>query len=197
MKSIFALITGSALMLSACQENASREAKPATTETKKGKASEKKPLYAAPDTFKAAMGKAFEGYANIQAALAQDDLAKAKEAFSSMHATLHMMPKEGLDGSTNAYWDSVDTRIMDVLHPMASAETLEATRAYFMDFSLILIEAVEKIGIAGDTPVYQFHCPMAGNNNGGDWLQKESDLANPYFGKAMSTCGELVRKLNT
>lgn len=184
MKNIFALITGSVLMLSACQENTSRETQP-------------KPIYTAPDTFKAALGKVFEGYAKIQVALAQDDLAMAKEAFSSMHATLHMMPKEGLDGPTNAYWDSADTRIMEVLHPMASAETLEATRAYFMDFSLILIEVVEKIGIAGNTSVYLFHCQMAENNKGADWLQKESDLANPYLGRAMPTCGELVRKLKT
>lgn len=102
MKNIYALITGSALILSACQKTTVREAQTATTETKKGNTSEKKPIYAAPDTFKAALGKVFEGYANIQAALAQDDLAKAKEAFSSMHAILHMMPKQGLESSTNA-----------------------------------------------------------------------------------------------
>ncbi len=86
---------------------------------------------------------------------------------------------------------------MDVLHPMASAETLEAIRTHFLYFSLILIEAVEKIGIAEDAPVYQFHCPMVRNNKGADWLQKDSDLANPYFGKSMLTCGELVRKLKS
>lgn len=112
-----------------------------------------------------------------------------------MHARLHMMPKEGLNPSTKAYWDSTDARIMAVLHPMASAETIEATRAHFMDFSQFMVDAVEKFGIAGVGPVYQFHYPMARNNKGADWLQKDSSPANPYFGKTMPTCGALVRKL--
>lgn len=139
----------------------------------------------------------FEGYTRIQAALAEDDLEKAKVAFSSMHAVLHMMPKEGLDSSTKADWDSTDAQIMAVLPPMASAGTLEAVRIHFMDFSQILAEAIEKFGIVGESPIYQFHCPMAKDNKGADWLQKDSGLANPYFGKSMLTCGELVRKLKS
>ena len=112
-----------------------------------------------------------------------------------MHAVLHMMPKEGLDSSATADWDTTDAKIMAVLHPMAIAETLEATRVHFMDFSQILITAVKKYGLAGEAPVYQFHCPMARNNQGADWLQTDSILANPYFGKAMPGCGSLVKKI--
>jgi hypothetical protein len=195
MKAFYSLMAGAALTLSACKDKAGPEMQAKAPEQKLEAATIPTPKYLVPDTFKVALGKVFEGYARIQSALAQDDLAKSKEAFSRMHALLHMMPKEGLDAPAKAQWDSTDVKIMDVLHPMATAATLDSTRAYFMAFSGILIEAIREYGIATDAPIYQFHCPMAKGNQGADWLQSDSALANPYFGKAMATCGKLVKKI--
>ena len=40
----------------------------------------------------------------------------------------------------------------------------------------------------------QYYCPMV-PGNGGDWMQPGGDLANPYWGAEMLTCGEVVRDL--
>lgn len=194
MKIMFSLLAATALLASACKEKAKPEAQAAPPPAA-GKEVRLTPAFSAPDTFKSALGKVFDGYTGIQSALAQDDWAKAKEAFAAMHAVLHMMPKAGLDSAALAYWDSTDARIMAILHPMASADSLGAARAHFMDFSLVLSEAIEKFGVAGERSIYRFHCPMARENLGADWLQKDSLLANPYFGKSMPKCGELVRVL--
>jgi membrane fusion protein, copper/silver efflux system len=196
MKALYTLIAGTALALSACKDKADPAIQSKAPEPKQEAAAIPKPVFPVPDTFKAALGKVFEGYARVQSALAQDSLAKAKEAFSSMHALLHMMPKDGLDSSAKADWDSTDVKIMAVLHPMATAETLDSIRVHFMDFSQILIESVGKYGIATEAPIYQFHCPMAKGNQGADWLQSDSVLSNPYFGKAMLTCGNRVKKID-
>jgi membrane fusion protein, copper/silver efflux system len=42
--------------------------------------------------------------------------------------------------------------------------------------------------------IFVFRCPMANENKGAPWLQKGSDLQNPYFGKAMSSCGTPLQK---
>src|SRR4030095_352646 len=42
--------------------------------------------------------------------------------------------------------------------------------------------------------IFLFHCPMAANEAGAPWLQKGSEIKNPYFGKSMSACGEKVEK---
>ncbi|MFO1520115.1 MAG: DUF3347 domain-containing protein [bacterium] len=41
--------------------------------------------------------------------------------------------------------------------------------------------------------VYLFQCPMAGDGKGGVWLQRGPNLQNPYFGKAMLSCGSAVK----
>ena len=36
---------------------------------------------------------------------------------------------------------------------------------------------------------YVQHCPMANDNNGADWLSKEKEIKNPYYGDKMLKCG--------
>jgi Cu(I)/Ag(I) efflux system membrane fusion protein len=195
MKTSHTLLACLTAILTACKESPAPQSQARANAPEPEKEVPIKPSLVVPDTFKAALGKVFEGYSQIQAALAQDDLPKAKEAFSSMHAVLHMMPLEGLDSMAKAEWDSTDSRIMAILHPMASADSIEAAREHFGDFSLVLSEAIGKFGIAGGEPIYQFHCPMARQNQGAEWLQKDSVLANPYFGSSMLKCGERIRTL--
>jgi Cu(I)/Ag(I) efflux system membrane fusion protein len=33
---------------------------------------------------------------------------------------------------------------------------------------------------------------MAFNDKGADWLQKDEDIRNPYFGASMYTCGQVT-----
>lgn len=196
MKLFCNLMAGSVLFLSACKDKTASETQSAAPAIKQEPAPHPEPVYAVPDTFKAALGKVFDGYAGIQIALAQDDLEKAKLAFSNMHGILHMMPIDQLDPTAKAYWDSTDARIMEVLHPMASAASLEATRGFFIDFTQVLTDAIEKIGLREDHPAYLFHCPMAKDNAGAEWLQRDTVLANPYFGASMPTCGNLVKRVS-
>jgi Cu(I)/Ag(I) efflux system membrane fusion protein len=60
-----------------------------------------------------------------------------------------------------------------------------------------MLEAIEKFGMEGQGPVYRFHCPMARNNQGADWLQRDKALENPYYGKTMRHCGSLVDSVKT
>ena len=34
--------------------------------------------------------------------------------------------------------------------------------------------------------------PLADGGEGADWIQKDGDIANPYFGIALKECGEII-----
>jgi membrane fusion protein, copper/silver efflux system len=153
------------------------------------------PVFPAPDSFQAGLGKVYAGYVDIQAALAADDFQAAQAAFSAMHGTLHIIQTDGLDSSAKAYWDTSTTRIMEVLHPMATSGNIDTMRLHFMDFTPALLDAIDKFGVSSTAGIYLFHCPMARKNQGAEWLQKDSLIANPYFGKSMLKCGNLIRKV--
>jgi Protein of unknown function (DUF3347) len=56
-------------------------------------------------------------------------------------------------------------------------------------FSFLKLTKIKNAGI------YQQHCPMAFEDKGANWLSNESDIKNPYFGKKMLECGDLVDSL--
>ncbi len=58
-----------------------------------------------------------------------------------------------------------------------------------------LAEAVEKLGVQTTGPIFEMYCPMAFDDKGATWLQKEEEIQNPYFGAAMLKCGEVSRRL--
>lgn len=118
-------------------------------------------------------------YFNLQAALAGDDLSKAREALRAMmEVTGHAGP------------------LPDLLHRLLGEQELDALRRpAFEQISNAMIEALKKEPSALERPVVRMHCPMVHDDRGADWLQATDDLRNPYFGSVMLTCGEIVERL--
>jgi Cu(I)/Ag(I) efflux system membrane fusion protein len=200
MKTILTALALAGVALTAC--NKKESAKPPAAETPKVAEAPKadsvasdKPEFTVPDSFKLAFGKVYDGYLAIESALAIDDFQKAKAAFGPMHGVLHTLPTETLDTAAKAAWDSLDARLMKVLHPMAASQDIATMRNHLADFTPLMLEAIEKFGILGDKGVYLFHCPMARNNEGADWLQGNAKMENPFYGKSMSGCGSLVETI--
>jgi Cu(I)/Ag(I) efflux system membrane fusion protein len=190
MKYTVSILTAAGLLAGAC--NKKQESPDAKASAPQAEAPAFKPEYAAPDSFQVGLGKVYQGYLKIEVALAHDDLQGAKDAFQGMHAVLHTLPTEGMDTVAVTHWDSLDTRFMRVLHPMAASETIAIMRDHLADFTPLMLEAIKKFGVQAAGPVYLFHCPMARNNAGADWLQGGKTLENPFYGKSMLQCGNLV-----
>ena len=68
---------------------------------------------------------------------------------------------------------------------LSAAADLGAARAAFGTLSDAVVAYSEKTKTAGDG-VHTMYCPMVSKQ----WLQKGEKVANPYYGKAMLSCGE-------
>ena len=118
-------------------------------------------------------------YFNLHSALAGDDLDKAKKSIKAMISTV---------GNTSP--------IAELIHEMLEADSLDQIRRpAFETLSKSLIQAIQGDPSALDGHYYLMHCPMVYDDRGADWLQKNSELLNPYFGDMMLHCGEIKEKL--
>lgn len=106
-------------------------------------------------------------YVQISQALAADDLKAAKTAAAELVHYAAGSDQKDLAAKTA---------------PLARAATIEAARGAFKDLSA----AVEPLAV-GRKDYVVMHCPMADS----DWVQMKGKTQNPYFGKAMLTCGSL------
>ncbi len=69
-------------------------------------------------------------------------------------------------------------------------------REIFLSISRTMTDVVETFGIEPGQPVYEIRCPMAFDGKGGDWLQKDKEVRNPYYGAMMFRCGDVIRTLH-
>ncbi len=109
-------------------------------------------------------GEVLASYLKVSAALAADDLAAAKTAAAAVAGHAGMG----------------DKNIAAKAEAVAKAAKIETARENFKALSA----AVEPLA-AGEKNYVVMHCPMAG----ADWVQASPKVQNPYFGKAMLTCG--------
>jgi len=72
---------------------------------------------------------------------------------------------------------------------------IEAKRSEFKMISESLWTLVRTVKFSGQKLYYQY-CPMAFNDQGANWLSKEREIKNPYFGDAMLECGKVDDSLD-
>lgn len=154
----------------------------------------------APQPFRQQIGGVFNAYTPIAEALGKDDAATAQKALPALTAALAAADSSLLDETGLTAWNKALGRMQEGMKTMAEAdnntpEGMNTLRAGFENLSLGLTAAVMQLGIRADGPVYELHCPMAFDNKGASWLQKDEDIRNPYFGAAMYKCGEVTRQL--
>ena len=97
-------------------------------------------------------------------------------------------------GDAHQYWMQQLEAMNGHLGGLAKAGDVEAQRAQFGFFSQALINALTAFGV-NDT-LYVQHCPMAYDNEGGNWISAEKEVRNPFFGDKMMTCGYVADELN-
>ncbi|MDO8540196.1 MAG: hypothetical protein Q7S40_07095 [Opitutaceae bacterium] len=108
-------------------------------------------------------------YEAVRAALAADDLAKAKNAAGNLAGVA-----EGKDVAAE-------------IKKLSTADSLKDARDAFKPVSKRAVELA-----AGQPGYFHAHCPMVPGNQG-HWVQTTDKINNPYFGTAMLTCGSIEK----
>ena len=148
-----------------------------------------------PSAFQDQLAKVVTAYFTISSGLAGDDLAKAAAATKTAGSALGAVDMALLEGDAHASWMKALARLKPPLDAMAKAEDIAGLRAQFDKLSKELPPVIKQFGIGPAGPVYVAKCPMAFDNRGATWLQKDKDVRNPYFGSQMLTCGNVIETI--
>jgi len=135
-----------------------------------------------------------ESYFELQHALSSDNLAAAKKSTEKLLKKMAQVDMNLLKGEAHMKWMKLQSKIKESSQKLAKAAEIEAARVQFELLTTAVANTIKTFG-GGETAVYRFHCPMAFNNKGAFWLQKNSQTRNPYFGASMLLCKDSVEKL--
>ncbi|WP_285907944.1 efflux RND transporter periplasmic adaptor subunit [Pseudodesulfovibrio pelocollis] len=150
---------------------------------------------AAPESFQRQLGAVFARYEHLSEALAADDMAGAQAAADAMAEALRKVDMAVLGGPAHNVWMAALARMNDGLAVVREAGDIVAVRTGLEPISVGLAEAIVKLGVQTEGPVFELFCPMAFDYDGATWLQRDESIRNPYMGQAMPTCGETNQQL--
>lgn len=125
-----------------------------------------------------------DSYLALQSSLAGDDLNTTHEAALAYIASF--------DKSTA----SLNTEALtEHANQIASAADLHSARYAFRDLSVQAKMLFDYLATPDSKPLYLVECSMAFAGEGAEWIQASPNIANPYYGSRMLTCGTITRTL--
>lgn len=152
--------------------------------------------YEAPDAFKEQLDQVLQAYFHIQYALSHDSANNAIEGAEHLQKSLGSVDMSLVTGDAHVAWMKELNILNENAERIFKSEDLETSRKAFIQLSNSMINVVKMFGTSGKTGIYRFHCPMADDNKGADWLQNSEEIENPFFGSSMLKCGELVETIS-
>ncbi len=149
-------------------------------------------IFEVPDEYRKQLWGVVQKYLLLQGALASDDRDSAARTAGDTLEALSAVQISLVSGKAHNVWMDNSVKIKTALDKIKEADEIETMREGFEALSNELIAVVGQFGVYQDKTLYKFHCPMAFNNKGADWLQMDKDTRNPYFGASMLKCGQVV-----
>ncbi len=140
--------------------------------------------------FKAEFTALIESYLTLKDDLVESNRDEAFETAGELSGLLEGIGKHRLEGDDHMAWMQVYDSIESHLGAISNSADIDELRTHFRPLSDELAEAAQRFGIEG--VVYVQNCPMAFNNEGGSWLSREPQIANPYLPDTMLRCGRVI-----
>ncbi|MGY8656451.1 MAG: efflux RND transporter periplasmic adaptor subunit [Verrucomicrobiia bacterium] len=151
----------------------------------------------APADFHAQLTGVYEAYLQLQKALSGDDFEASKSTAKNLEAALGKVDMTLLKGEAHMAWMAQSKALKNGGDSIAAAGSIDESRKAFEGVSIAMITALKQFGASPSAPANIFHCPMALNGKGADWLQATEGTENPYYGSKMFQCGDLTLSIET
>jgi copper chaperone CopZ len=135
----------------------------------------------------------FENYFTLKDALVKSDGNLASVKAKELLNTLNAVQMNKLSNEEHTVWMQIMKDLVFDTEHIEKTKDVSHQRDHFITLSknVYLLLKVSK----QESPIYYQHCPMANDGKGANWLSKENEVKNPYYGSAMLSCGKTVETI--
>lgn len=135
----------------------------------------------------------FDNYFIVKDALISSDGNATSAASKALFTTINNVKMDQLEMDVHMVWMKVVQSLKEDAEHIADTKDIKHQRDHFISLSndIYALMSVAKY----EVPVYYQYCPMANDGKGANWLSKENEIKNPYYGSKMLTCGKTVSNI--
>ena len=135
-----------------------------------------------------------DNYLQMKNAFAKDNSKDAATAGNEMIKTFAGFNKTAFTTTqTKIYNDIEDDAREHAEHIGSNGGNIKHQREHFDMLSKDMYQLIKTFG--GGQKLYYDHCPMYNDGKGANWISDTKEIANPYFGTSMPTCGTIKEEL--
>ena len=138
----------------------------------------------------AGLSKMLNNYYGVKNALIADDGKTANSQAGEFVKMLASVPMAKMNAEQHTIFMGLSEKVKLDAQNISETKDVKNQRERFNDLSNNFFTMLKGLN-ANEQPVYQQYCPMAK----GYWLSDNSAVKNPYYGKAMLTCGKVTETL--
>ncbi len=149
-----------------------------------------------PNSFKKQLDDVYAAYFEIQYSLGHDSFEESTKNATAFLNSLKKVDMELLSQNSHHEWMKSLNELKKSASQISKAGDIEEARKFFEPLSNEMIR-VAKIFGSDNLRLLVYHCPMAFDFKGADWLQNKPGTENPYFGSAMFSCGDQTADLTS
>lgn len=135
----------------------------------------------------------YENYFSLKDALVKTDGTMASAAAKELVTSINVVKMGELKTNVHMVWMKVLENLKKDAKAISESTDSKKQRGSFNTLSTSIYELI-KVSKSVETVYYQF-CPMANDGKGANWLSKENNIKNPYYGSKMLTCGKVVETI--
>jgi len=135
----------------------------------------------------------FENYFALKDTLIKSDGKLASSVAKDLLINVNAVKMDKLSQEEHSVWMKIVSSLKSNTEKISTTTILEKQRIAFMDVSANLYDLL-KVS-KQETPVYYQNCPMYNDGKGANWLSKENEVKNPYYGSQMLTCGKTIETI--
>ncbi len=135
----------------------------------------------------------FNNYFTVKDALVNTDAKAASTKAGDLVKALNTVKMNELETDVHMVWMKVMKDLTADAKKIADSKKIEDQRKTLIPLTKN-IYALMKVAKT-ETPTYYQFCPMANGGKGANWLSKENEVKNPYYGSEMLTCGKVVETI--
>lgn len=140
-----------------------------------------------------ALEAVYEIYFEVKDELVQTEAATTSAKAKQLKIALDKVKMGELQHDVHTVWMKVMNDLKSNTDKIANATDIEKQRASFISLSENMYQLM-KVSKT-EEPIYFQHCPMANNGKGANWLSKEIQVKNPYYGSKMMSCGKTIETI--
>lgn len=144
--------------------------------------------------FRSQLSKALQVYFELENAIFEGNTKISAEKATTLSKVVSNIEAESLGKEKLSSWGEVSQQLQTAAGNLVSKEDIAEQRSAFFEVSNAMLDMVKNYGPL-NVDAFLYHCPMA-LKSGAQWLSASKDVANPYLGEKMATCGTLVESFS-